>query len=515
MDKVVPLVKSGPIGLARVMSTLVDRLGLGGQGFTFGGKRNLADSFGYPSTISPADIARRYERGGIAKRIVDAYPDATWGNPPTVTSLTNPEFDVAWKALNNEYDVWSVLRRLDVLGRLGTFAVLLIGTDRGNLASPLRGASKITFLQPFGETSVRILSWDKDQRSPRFQLPEKYRVYPNGVESDSKTVFPSTGNGAPSRPNFDVHYSRMLHIAHGIMEDTVFGRSTLVSTWNYLIDLDKVVGAGAENFWITANRGMQIDVDKDMDFTDEDAAALSDEVDDFQHNLRRTIRTRGVKINNLGSDVSDPRGTYDPIIDLISGSTGIPRRILLGTESGHLASTQDKGNWAERIEEYRTLEATPYILDPFIWALVDAGILPDPGDYEVAWPDAYRMSPLERGQQSAQISRTVSNLVRGTSEWQKLYIERERQRVGQAAPAKPAFNALPPPADKGKKAPFGKVAKPAATDTAVPVAPAAPTPDPIKMAKIPDMLLTYDEMRKIINEATDKRTIMPRGRRKK
>jgi hypothetical protein len=270
---------------------------------------------------------------------------------------------------------------------------------------------------------------------------------------------------------------------------------------------------------------MQIDVDKDMDFTDDDADNLSAELDEYQDKLRRFIRTRGVKINNLGSDVADPRGTYDPIIDLISGATGIPRRILLGTESGHLASTQDKGNWAERIEEYRTLVGAPCILDPFIWMLVDAGILSDPGEYEIRWPDAYRMSPLERGQQAAQISRTAGNFARMVSDWQKMQIERQRAARGEfggstqtmipdkskESAAEPTVHALDPKA----KLPFGKKPGDPKAGPPMPPAPAEKLPDAVKLTPITGELLTLEEMRIVLNEATDKRTIQVRGRRKR
>lgn len=516
-------------------------------GQSFGGRRNVYDAFGYPMVITPRDILIRYERGGIARRIVDAYPDATWGAPPTIIS-DNAAFTAAWDQLVNEQDVWSTLHRLDTLSRLGQYAVLLLGTDKPNLDRPLKGARKISFFQPFGELSARIQSFNTNPQSERFNKPEMYQVYGQQDYQGSQLGY-ATPTGMPMRNAFMVHFSRIVHVAQKILENDTYGVSTLIPVWNYLIDLEKIGGAAAENFWTSANRGMQLDVDKDMEMSSDDATALSDEVDEYVHGLRRVLRTRGIKVNPLGGDVSDPRGPYSVTMDLISGATGIPRRVLLGTESGHLASTQDKGNWAERIEEYRTLTATPYILDPFIWSLVNAGLLPDPGVYEYRWPDAYRLGPLERGQQSAQTSRTASNLVRAVKDWQSVVIQRKQlsqmptpQEV-QATADKAAANAPPAPVvapgtpgAPTKKGPFGRPIK-ANLDERTPVEDAlahqssgngggsgnsgssgggkpsagpvtiGPANMPVTLPDLPDMILSTDEIRAIIGLSTDNRVL--------
>jgi len=77
-----------------------------------------------------------------------------------------------------------------------------------------------------------------------------------------------------------------------------------------------------------------------------------------------------------------------------------------------LASEQDRANWADRIDERRKEFAMPIMLEPTIERLVAVGILPDPGNYEVEWPDAFRLSPLERAQTMAQQARAINNLLK-------------------------------------------------------------------------------------------------------
>ena len=164
--------------------------------------------------------------------------------------------------------------------------------------------------------------------------------------------------------------------------------------------------------------GLHMDVDPEMDLDEEDEANLSAELDEYQHQQRRFIRTRGVEVKNIGSKTSDPRGAFDVLVTLISGTTGIPKRILLGSEAGQLASSQDKANWAERIEEYRELHAEPKILWPFVMWVINNRLLPPPAGSDIRtlralWPDAYRQSPLERAQTGAQVARSLANLSKG------------------------------------------------------------------------------------------------------
>jgi hypothetical protein len=79
--------------------------------------------------------------------------------------------------------------------------------------------------------------------------------------------------------------------------------------------------------------------------------------------------------------------TLRQYLDLIAATTNIPKRILLGSERGELASTQDSENWNAFVEERQSEHCEPRIVRPFVTRLVDVGVLPAPTDcYEVRWP---------------------------------------------------------------------------------------------------------------------------------
>ncbi len=194
-----------------------------------------------------------------------------------------------------------------------------------------------------------------------------------------------------------VHWSRLIHIAEDLLEDEIFGRPRMLPAWNYLDDMDKVIGACAEAFWINSDRGMQLDLDKDMLLDDKDAETLTDEVDEFVHGFRRFVRTQGITMKQLGTTIAEPTGSFRAIMALIAGTTGIPQRVLLGAEAGQMASMQDAANWNELVAERQKVYGEPVMLRALIDRLVNYKMLPAPeGNYSVRWPDLLALSEADR-----------------------------------------------------------------------------------------------------------------------
>lgn len=402
----------------------------------FGQKRDLYNVFGWDRAISTDMMVEMYHRGGIAERAVNAYPDAIWARPPLIYDDVEEEedpFTTKWASLAEQAGLWDVLRRADILARLGRYSVILVGTDKNNMSTELKGASEITYMQPYSELAAKVSSWEIDPNNVRFGLPKTYRISPDMGTQEKRTSslgYGSGGSAVPGRRPFEVHHSRIIHIAHGVIEDLVYGVPVLGSIWNYLTDLQKVVGGSAESYWLTANRGLQIDVDKDLQMSDEDAAALSQEAEEYSDQMRRILRTRGVNVKDLGSRVADPRGPFGVLVQLISGTLSIPQRVLLGSESGHLASTQDKGNWAEQIENHRALVSEPRILMAVLECFMNGGLLPEPkGQVWVEWPDAFRPTPLERGEIASKTALAFNNLALGAKTLQNLLDPREMRAI--------------------------------------------------------------------------------------
>jgi hypothetical protein len=411
--------KPALIKMLEATSAFASRMYLAARaGLSFSGKRDIYTVFGYPRVLSFADLFVRYQRQDIAGRIVDEPVSFTWDFPPEVLFSGSPV--VEWNTLVAQHKLWSAFEQADTLCYFGRFAAIILGfDDTDDLSKPVGKRAKLVYTQAYGEDSTTINQFYSDPRNPKFGLPLMY----------SMQLSTPTGKSM----NFGVHESRVIHVVDKPLQNRIYSIPRMEKIYNLLDDILKVAGGSAETCWLTSNRGMQADVDKEMELGVEDAKALSDEIEEFQHQLRRFIRTRGVKITNLGSDVIDPRGVFAVIIGLLAGATGIPQRILMGSEAGQLASEQDRANWSTFMDRRRKNFAEPFVLRPALEKFMQLGMIPQVGfeDVSYKWPSAFRQNPLERGQTMAQVARAVVNLSKAYPEpTQIITVEEARRFVG-------------------------------------------------------------------------------------
>lgn len=375
-------------------------------GITFGGARDTYEILGYDRTITAQMFRDRYERGGIAGRVVDALPKAVWRGNGKIFEDEDPnkltKFETEWDVLNKRIRLWPTFQRVHILARLSSFAVLLIGAP-GKLSDELpkatSGSRNVLYLTAFcggtGETQrgaagsvgadVTIQDYEENTANPRFGLPKTYQL--------KRTNFSSPSLQEP------IHWTRVIHIpAPGFLDDAVFGPPALANVWNYLDDLEKVVGGGAEAFWLRANQGLHLNIDKELALpaAKDQLDSLKEQAEAYSHQMKRWLRTRGVDAQVLGSDVADFKSPSDAILTLIAGTSGIPKRILTGSEMGQLASSQDRDNWADQISDDRTSYAEPMILRATVDRFIEYGYLPTPVQYESQWPEVDEMSEIEK-----------------------------------------------------------------------------------------------------------------------
>lgn len=352
-------------------------------GATFGGLRNIATALGYKDSLIVEDYRKRYRRNPIARRVVDSFPKATWKGMGELIENEDPtvvtDFEAAWFDLSYKHKVWSMFNRVDRAAGIGQFAVLLIGAP-GDLHTPLPKSAPngpgILYLAVHGQGDIEVDELDKATDSPRFGLPTFYKLK---AKRFSTTLSAATQDKR-------VHWTRCVHVADGLLDNDLFAEPRLECVWNNLDDLEKIVGGGSEAFWLRAHQGYQFDLDPAVTLDEEGEDALKEEVDEFIHGMRRALRTRGVKVTTLGSDTAEFGANVDAVLKLISSGSTIPVRILVGSERGHLASTQDADNWDERVQSRRDEFAEPFVVRVFIDRLIEFGYLPKPEWYDVRWP---------------------------------------------------------------------------------------------------------------------------------
>ena len=392
MKRTRPPVENKNTGL-QTMSILLDRMLLGARmGESYDGDRKLYQALGYPINIRYSDYLAKYDRQDMAAAIINRPISASWRGEVNILEADDDKetaLEKAWKDLEDELQLKSKFVRLDKLAGIGNYGVLVLGLSdvksRKDYEQPVIGKKlKLVYVKPFGQESARISTYEDKTDSPRYGMPVLYDV----TISDAAGVQVS---------EIKVHHTRIIHVVDGLLESEVEGTPRLQTVYNRLMDLEKLVGGDAEMFWRGARPGYVGSLDKDVQMTPTVQADLQDQADEYEHNLRRIFVNQGIDFKALAQQIADPSGHVDIQMQMISAVTGIPKRILTGSERGELSSAQDRDEWMSYVQTRRDEYVEPHIIRPFVDRCIEYGILPKPvDDYSVEWEDLFSMSEKER-----------------------------------------------------------------------------------------------------------------------
>lgn len=366
----------------------------------------LFDLLNYPATyeLTYHAFAWMYTRSTFARTIIDKVSGDTWQDAPTIRDTgrrdddRETDFERGCRKLING----DTLRRglshrwfvADQENRIGEYSVLVLTTaddHGGDLTEPLPEDAftgsladrldSLWHVQVYGEHRVQMSEMVTDVSSRRYGLPEIYEVTPDEGETQSE----------------DVHHSRVIHLAEGARTNDLYGESALLPVFNRLEDIERLLGGSSEMFWQGAFPGLVAsppilqdadggDVLADFEGSKE---SLNEQVEEYRQTLNRVIAT-GAEIETLDPNIESPAEHIDVQLQAISAGTSptIPKKMLVGKETGERASSEDRNTYHEGIRSRRKNFAESQVVRPTIDLLVRAGVIPEPegGDYVVEWP---------------------------------------------------------------------------------------------------------------------------------
>lgn len=343
--------------------------------------------YGYPATLTFSNFWNMYRRFGIAKNAVNKFPDTCWRSAPTVEGLGN-DFDT----LVDEYDFWKRMKELDTRQRVGRYAGLFMRVRDGlnpeqPLTGKLNGLASLVEMIPLYEGQLTVLTTDQDKTSLRFGMPLTYQYSTGGVgdrnerESSSMTI----------------HWTRLVMAAEGSDGNSIYGVPALEAGYNSLLDLRKIVGAGGEGFYRNAAQSIAFDV-KDSASAMQNKELLdgfNEQFDDFTRNrMRRGIWTPGMEATPLDSSLVSPKEFFNAALNDVAASIPMPATILIGQQTGRLASDEDMDTWLLECQSRRVNWCTPMTSDVIDWC-IEWGVLKSQS-YTVEWDDLLAISDGEK-----------------------------------------------------------------------------------------------------------------------
>lgn len=381
-----------------VLSALTARLTMAHKlGFSHQGVRDLFKTLGYPEQVKSADLVGQWRRQDIARAIVDRPTKATWQGDIAVNEPGDEdetELEKAYKILDTKINLKNKFMRIDKLAQLGKYAVLLLGFDDSSPETwslPVTdGARDLLYVRPISEKNAEIHTWESDPANERYGKPRIYKISLKKPGTEEESV------------ELSVHWTRVIHVAQELLEDDVEGVPIMESLFNRLKDLEKLVGGSAEMFWRGARPGYAGSAKENYKIDEETKKKFKKQIEEYENDLRRILMSEGIDLKSLDQQISDPKGNVEVQLMMIAAATGIPLRILTGSERGQLASTQDQENWKEYIQARRQEIAEPTILRPFIDEMIKREVLPKPQNeeagYSIDWPDLSSLNDKDRSE---------------------------------------------------------------------------------------------------------------------
>lgn len=371
-------------------------------------RRNLYDVFGWPKDDLTGwdedNWVALYLRNAYAKVVNDKPAFTTWRDDPHIheDEVTpddeHTQFEQEVHRLARSNRIWSYSERVDRAAGLGQHGLLLLGysdisdaDDWSEEASGLNGLDDLTQLKPILETQIEDIDFGGPD-SDRWGQPESYTLDLSDDIDEETEDDPLTA--------INVHHSRVVDVpARPLLDDETFARPRVEPVLNNILDIEKTLGSAAEAAYRAADYGLHINTDPtEVDLSD-GADELRNELQRYEQDLQRYIRTQGTEVNRLGGDIQDPSGIIENNLDAISAETGIPKRELRGNQQGEQSGAeQDEKSYFGMIAERRKRYANPHIIRPLLETLQSVGILSDtPNGFVITWPD---LSQLDEETQS-------------------------------------------------------------------------------------------------------------------
>jgi uncharacterized protein len=424
--------------------------GLPLDGLSFNGRRDLYQAFGFPRWITPTQYNARYRRGGIAHRIVEVYPRATWGGGIDIIEDQDPKVSTPFESACVDLfeRLIPIILRADKLANICQYSVILIGAP-GELNTPLprvRSIDDIPYFNSYGQNRARITKVNTNPLDPLFGSPEEYTITIGTADYLSAMTSPTWFTGMTGQTEVVVHASRIIHVAEGCLEDNIYGQPRLEPVWNLLDSLDKVTHAGGEQAYRGSNPPTFLNLDPQAPISAGQEEAMDGELQQMIDGFQAYARLMGTSITVVPMRVPQIKDNAAAIMGQIGGTLSIPQRILAGSEMGHLASSQDEDNFDDQKDTRKREFAAP-LAKQIIDRMVLCGAIPAPKNkqYDVVWPSNKELSETERATVTQSITLANSNQVKAERK-PVLTSDEIREKIWEMDPLKWEVETLPDPA---------------------------------------------------------------------
>lgn len=384
-------------------------------------KHNHYKDFGWPVSLQFTQYYSMWDRNGVGAAAIRKISAKTFQDNPTLLEKkeTHEETTVEQAIREHFSDIrlWQNVAEADRRGMIGRYGALILRiADGRRFSEPVGvvsgGVLGLVEVIPAWEAQLRVSRWDTDEESVNYGKPTMYEFNEAQVGQDDTQRNPR---------QFSVHPDRVIIFSDN---GTVHGESMLKPGYNDLLTVEKVSGSGGEGFWKNAKSAPILNVDKDAKI-DKLAAVLGvpvtelkdklgETVEDWQKGFDKLLMLQGIEAKTLGVTLpSQPEQYYMMALQSFAASIMMPIKILIGTQTGERASTEDTKEFNKTISSRRENEVIPTIMS-LINRLESFDILQE-RDWYLDWEDLTDSTPEEKIERADKMAGINQKMV-GTGE---------------------------------------------------------------------------------------------------
>lgn len=369
--------------------------------------RNIICQYKYPENPSFSDFYAIGKRVGIGTAVINTPVDSCWADYPAICDVT--EFDESGEPevkVNSEFvrefnriigsrkiQFWERLKGLDRKQRFGMYAGLLLVTrdELGRSAKePLDNltAGQLVKMVPFYEAQLTPTQYDMDLSSENYGQPIMWQLAENEVN-------PQPGKNL----SIEVHPSRLIIASEGAEDGTIYGVPVMQGCLYAVMDWEKARMASAEGIKrANDQRGVvSLQDGANLPHPDSEEAEVMDEnVERWHSGVDSLLTVASANVTPFNATFHDPKSLMDMCLQEVAAHTRIPSTVLVGYQTGRLASSEDSAAFAGSMMSRRTgwcNEMVYQVIDRFIYL----GLLPEPeGEIHIEWTDLTEPSTSDK-----------------------------------------------------------------------------------------------------------------------
>ena len=337
-------------------------------------KRNHYADFGYPTEITFKLAYDAYLRIGIARAAVDKTVAKTWQDAPYIQMFARDDGDdtpetpieAAIRERLSDIRVWQNVAECDRRSLVGAYSGLILRiADSQAFDQPVGavtgGMNALVEVIPAWEGQLEVAEWDGDEKSPDYGRPTMYQFNEASV-----------GRSKSQSRQMRIHPDRVIIWSR---DGTVNGRSALEPGYNDLLAIEKM----AQAMGVPAA---------------EVADLMNEQVEDYQKGFDKMLLLQGIEAKTLGITLPSPEHFFAIAAQSFAASFSIPMKILVGSQTGERASTEDGDEWNRTNMARRTDIAVPNVME-MIRRFERFGMIPE-SPWHIDWADLTEQSMSDK-----------------------------------------------------------------------------------------------------------------------